>query len=149
MIITPILRSCKHLQNEGKVPAEPGVQTPAPPPRNAKNSVNLLTRLVEQKWVICHVHSFGQLCHIFFNTWPKTPLKPVRFTRLAWVGHTSDWAAWTLKIAAHFVSQATWWLTWLASWLEMHGSAENTQARLARRIQPRRSWRKAPLAQHA
>lgn len=49
MIITPILRSCKHLQNEGKVPAEPDLQTPAPPLRNAKNSMNLLMRLVEQR----------------------------------------------------------------------------------------------------
>lgn len=67
-VTTAIFCGCKHLQNEGKVPAECDVQTPAPVLRYVKNSLNLLLHLVEQRWVLFMPIVSGQLCRTFGYT---------------------------------------------------------------------------------
>lgn len=104
-ITTPILCSCKHLQNEGKVPAESDVQNPAPPLRHAMNSIDLLMHLVEQRWAVCRVHSFWTVESSFLLCLAKDSPKPGGFTRLPRLGRASVRTVWILKTATHFASQ--------------------------------------------
>lgn len=110
-ITTAILCSCKHLQNEGKVPTKPDVQTLAPASRYVKNSINLLMHLVEQRWAVFHAHSFWTVVSSFLLYLAKDLPKPKCITRLVSLSHASI-STVTLKGATPFESQVATFVAW-------------------------------------
>lgn len=67
-ITTTILCSCECLENEGNVPTESDVQTPAPALRYVKNLIDLLMHLCEQRWVGFCDHNFWTVVKAFCYT---------------------------------------------------------------------------------
>ena len=137
---TTILCSCKHLQNEGKVPAEPDVQVPDPALRYVKNSVNLLVQLVEQSWVLFRAHSFWTVLSSFSLYLAKDLPKPRGVTRSVKLSHASV-STVTLKRAALFALQVDTFMAW-DKWVSWEYRGKEYQ-----KVSAQKKLKKSTLAQ--